>query len=222
MANQTPRNQVPKSLEKIGKKKRKFLAKRLKDCDPSKMEELLKGNLDNDVVKAFKNKPNKKRKPKAKAQPVKPEVMNMELPKNAEEASSNWANIVSKGLTKPQPKVPKEKQIFYRRKNGKLVTNDPTLQKEAGDEDSAVEAPEEASEDVWFDDVDPVLLDVAQRVNIIMDQCSCLALKSGEDISMSRNSTGPKSRVASQMRRNYTKMRRHRFKCNHNMPNMNK
>ena len=195
MANQTPKNQVPKSLEKIGKKKRKFLVKRLKDCDPSKMEELLKGNLDNDVVKAFKNKPNKKRKPKAKAQPEKPEVMNMELPKNAEEASSNWANIVSKGLTKPQPKVPKEKQIFYRRKNGKLVTNNPTLQKEAGDEDSAVEAPEEASEDVWFDDVDPVLLDVAQRVNIIIDLCSCLALKSGEDISMSSNSTGPKPRL---------------------------
>ena len=81
MANQTPKNQVPKSLEKIGKKKRKFLAKRLKDCDPSKMEELLKGNLNNDVVKAFKNKPNKKRKPKAKVEPEKPEVMNMDLPK---------------------------------------------------------------------------------------------------------------------------------------------
>ena len=186
MANLTPKNQVPKnfkhfkntnnqvptSLEKIGKKKRKFLAKRLKDCDPSKIEELLKANLDNEVVKAFKNKPNKKRKPKVKVEPEKPEVMKMELPKNAQEASSNWASIVSKGLTKPEPKVPKEKQIFYRRKNGKLVTNDPTLQKEAEVEDSSAEAPKEVSEDVWFDDVDPVLLDVAQRVNMISFPCS--------------------------------------------------
>ena len=62
--------EVPKSLEKIGKKKKKFLAKRLKHCDPTKIEEMLKGQTTGgvgEIVKSFKNKPNhkkKKRKPK--------------------------------------------------------------------------------------------------------------------------------------------------------------
>ena len=73
---------------------------RLKDCDPSKIEELLKGgNAETEVVKSFKNKPNKKRKKKKKGDQGKPDAskdveMKVEIPKNAAEASSNWASLV--------------------------------------------------------------------------------------------------------------------------------
>ena len=73
----------------------------MKDCDLSKIEELLKGgNSHTEVVKSFKNKPNKKRK-KKKCEQGKPDAskdvemkMKVEIPKNAAEASSNWANLV--------------------------------------------------------------------------------------------------------------------------------
>ena len=77
-----------------------FVDFRLKDCDPSKIEELLKGgNAQTEVVKSFKNKPNKKRKKKKKGDQGKPDAskdveMKVEIPKNAAEASSNWASLV--------------------------------------------------------------------------------------------------------------------------------
>ena len=78
-----------------------FFVFRLKDCDPSKIEELLKGgNSQTEVVKSFKNKPNKKRK-KKKSEQGKPDAnkdvemkMKVEIPKNGAEASSNWASLV--------------------------------------------------------------------------------------------------------------------------------
>jgi len=163
-------------LEKIGKKKKKFLAKRLKDCDPTKIEEMLKGQttgVDVDIVKSFKNKPNhkKKRKPPPHAKVTlskteKKEDINLNIPKTSEGASSNWASLVSKNLTKTEDAnakedAKKEKPVFYRRKkNGEMITNDPNLKKEPVKQESK---PEEAAEEVWFDDVDPMLLDVAEQ-----------------------------------------------------------
>ena len=77
-----------------------FAIFRLKDCDPSKIEELLKGGTpQTEIVKSFKNKPNKKRKKKKKGDQGKPDSssnveMKVEIPKNAAEASSNWASLV--------------------------------------------------------------------------------------------------------------------------------
>ena len=160
---------------------------RLKDCDPSKIEELLKGgNPQTEVVKSFKNKPNKKRKKKKKGEQGKPDAsrdveMKVEIPKNAAEASSNWANLVrltfdimwliiilqvSRNLTKTEDLGPKEKPIFYRRKkNGEIITNDPNLKKAAPDTEkkASLDALKTQPEDIWFDDVDPVLLDVAEK-----------------------------------------------------------
>jgi len=165
--------EIPNSLSKIGKKKRKFLAKRLKDCDPSKIEELLKGGIpQTEVVKSFKNKPNKKRK-KKKYEQGKPDAskdvemkMKVEIPKNAAEASSNWANLVSRNLAKTEDLGPKEKPIFYRRKkNGEIITNDPNLKKAVPDavKKASLDAAKTQPDEVWFDDVDPVLLDVTEK-----------------------------------------------------------
>ena len=75
---------------------------RLKHCDPSKIEELLKGgNSETEIVKSFKNKPNNKKKKKKKGgQQGNPEEtatavnVKVEIPKTADEASSNWATLV--------------------------------------------------------------------------------------------------------------------------------
>ena len=59
------------------------------------------GTPQTEIVKSFKNKPNKKRKKnKKKGDQVKPDAsedveMKVEIPKNAAEASSNWASLVS-------------------------------------------------------------------------------------------------------------------------------
>jgi len=164
-------------LSKIGKKKKKFLAKRLKHCDPSKIEELLKGgNAQTEIVKSFKNKPNNKKKKKKKGgqqgNPKETAITNtavnvkVEIPKTAAEASSNWATLVSRNLTKAEDLGPKEKPIFYRRKkNGEIITNDPNLKKTLADDgkDSTKDASNTKSDEVWFDDVDPVLLDVTEK-----------------------------------------------------------
>ena len=126
--------EIPNGLNKIGKKKKKFLEKRyslkyfpngkfpcfqcqccvifrLKDCDPSKIEELLKGGTpQTDIVKSFKNKPNKKRKKKKKGGQVKSDVnqeveMRVDIPKNAAEASSNWASLVRSSTLNQNPHV---------------------------------------------------------------------------------------------------------------------
>ena len=84
----------------------------MKDCDPSKIEELLKGgNAQTEVVKSFKNKPNKKRK-KKKCEQGKPDAskdvemkMKVEIPKNAAEASSNWASLVRSSTLNQNPHV---------------------------------------------------------------------------------------------------------------------
>ena len=69
-------------------------------------------------------------------------------------------------MTKTEDLGPKEKPIFYRRKkNGEIITNDPNLKKAAPDAEkkASLDAAETEPDEVWFDDVDPVLLDVAEK-----------------------------------------------------------
>ena len=73
---------------------------------------------------------------------------------------------MSRNLTKAEDLGPKEKPIFYRRKkNGEIITNDPNLKKTLADDgkDSTKDTSNTKSDEVWFDDVDPVLLDVAEK-----------------------------------------------------------
>ena len=73
---------------------------------------------------------------------------------------------MSRNLTKAEDLGPKEKPIFYRRKkNGEIITNDPNLKKTLADDgkDSTKDASNTKSDEVWFDDVDPVLLDVTEK-----------------------------------------------------------
>ena len=73
---------------------------------------------------------------------------------------------MSRNLTKAEDLGPKEKPIFYRRKkNGEIITNDPNLKKTPtdGGKDSMKDASDTKSDEVWFDDVDPVLLDVTEK-----------------------------------------------------------
>ena len=73
---------------------------------------------------------------------------------------------MSRNLTKAEDLGPKEKPIFYRRKkNGEIITNDPNLKKTPvdGGKDSTKDASDTKSDEVWFDDVDPVLLDVTEK-----------------------------------------------------------
>ena len=73
---------------------------------------------------------------------------------------------MSRNLTKAEDLGPKEKPIFYRRKkNGAIITNDPNLKKTLADDgkDSTKDTSNTKSDEVWFDDVDPVLLDVTEK-----------------------------------------------------------
>ena len=73
---------------------------------------------------------------------------------------------MSRNLTKAEDLGPKEKPIFYRRKkNGEIITNDPNLKKTLADDgkDSTKDTSNTKSDEVWFDDVDPVLLDVTEK-----------------------------------------------------------
>ena len=73
---------------------------------------------------------------------------------------------MSRNLTKAEDLGPKEKPIFYRRKkNGEIITNDPNLKKTLADDgkDSTKDTSSTKSDEVWFDDVDPVLLDVTEK-----------------------------------------------------------
>ena len=72
---------------------------------------------------------------------------------------------MSRNLTKAEDLGPKEKPLFYRRKkNGEIITNDPNLKKTPADgKDSTKDASNTKADEVWFDDVDPVLLDVTEK-----------------------------------------------------------
>ena len=73
---------------------------------------------------------------------------------------------MSRNLTKAEDLGPKEKPVFYRRKkNGEIITNDPNIKKTPADDgkDSLKDTSNIKSDEVWFDDVDPVLLDVTEK-----------------------------------------------------------
>jgi len=149
---------IPASLQKIGKKKRKFLLKRMKDVNPEKLEEILQGKTKDKQI-TFKNKSNKKKK---KVPVKKPAILNAEqngIPKDSDKFSSNWEGL--KTVANKEESVIKEKQIFYRRnKSGQLITNAPALTANKGNLKKTESVEEsENTEDIWFDDVDPMLLD---------------------------------------------------------------
>eukprot|EP00092_Neocalanus_flemingeri_P101337 GFUD01129575.1.p1 GENE.GFUD01129575.1~~GFUD01129575.1.p1 ORF type:complete len:255 (+),score=92.07 GFUD01129575.1:48-812(+) len=163
MASQSVKGgKVPKNLSKIQKKnskaksERKF-AQKLQNCDPNSLGKVLKKNRKT----KHKNK-EKLKKNDSTVQSIEKEVPF--IPNSG--VSSNWKNLL-KNLPK-EDEGAKPKPAFVRRnKNGQLITNQPIkhpkaiqigqkkkpLMKEKKPEDS------EDKSDVWFDDVDPMLLD---------------------------------------------------------------
>eukprot|EP00092_Neocalanus_flemingeri_P059094 GFUD01070544.1.p1 GENE.GFUD01070544.1~~GFUD01070544.1.p1 ORF type:complete len:397 (+),score=145.81 GFUD01070544.1:44-1234(+) len=163
MASQSVKGgKVPKNLSKIQKKnskaksERKF-AQKLQNCDPNSLGKMLKKNRKT----KHKNK-EKLKKNDSTVQSIEKEVPF--IPNSG--VSSNWKNLL-KNLPK-EDEGAKPKPAFVRRnKNGQLITNQPIkhpkaiqigqkkkpLMKEKKPEDS------EDKSDVWFDDVDPMLLD---------------------------------------------------------------
>jgi len=150
-------NKITLNLDKVGKKKRKFLMKRMGNLDASKIEEILEGKAKSKDI-SFKNK--KKKKQKKKVVSVSNITVN-EVPKAVEAISSNWNAMESK--VKQEKTVFKEKKIFYRRnKDGKLVTNDPHMKENIASKSDSIKSEETndaGTSEVWFDDVDPMLLD---------------------------------------------------------------
>jgi len=158
--------EIPKNLNKIKKKKKKqgkkFLAQKAKDCDPSSLETL------------YKKKKNRKTKHKNREKlnkiASKPETVVSEIPvlSNPEVASSNWKNLL-KNLPKEEDEGAKVKPAFVRRnKKGQLITNQQLNHPKAvqvGLKRKKVVKSTEIEDDVWFDDVDPMLLDGVKAEN---------------------------------------------------------
>jgi len=158
--------EIPKNLNKIKKKKKKqgkkFLAQKAKDCDPSSLETL------------YKKKKNRKTKHKNREKlnkiASKPETVVSEIPvlSNPEVASSNWKNLL-KNLPKEEDEGAKVKPAFVRRnKKGQLITNQQLNHPKAvqvGLKSKKVVKSTEIEDDVWFDDVDPMLLDGVKAEN---------------------------------------------------------
>jgi len=163
MASQAMKvGEVSKNLNKIDKKnkknkKKKVIAQKLQNCDPNSLETV------------FKKKKNRKTKHKNKEKLNKNvsevQLIEKELPspKNLDTVSSNWKNLL-KNLPK-EDEGPKPKAAFVRRnKNGQLITNQPinhpkAIQVGQKKKSPAKEKKPTESSDVWFDDVDPMLLD---------------------------------------------------------------
>jgi len=160
MASQPTENKrkdISSNLSKISKKKKKRIAA-LKHCDPG------------GVVNSYKKKKNRKTKHKSKeklekSRLVKETISNSaqssSLP-NQETISSNWKNLL-KNLP-AEDEGPKQKPAFVRRnKNGQLITNQHINHPKAvqvGLKKKKVKSVNiKENNDVWFDDVDPILLD---------------------------------------------------------------
>jgi len=159
---------IPKNLNKIKKKKKKqgkkFLAQKAKDCDPSSLETL------------YKKKKNRKTKHKNRDKlnkiSSKPETAVTEIPvlQNPEVASSNWKNLL-KNLPKEEDEGAKCRPAFVRRnKKGQLITNQQINHPKAVQVGlkswKVVKSTEiKDDDDIWFDDVDPMLLDGVKADN---------------------------------------------------------
>jgi len=171
IANQTVKGtEVQKNLKKIKKIKKKqgkkLLAQKVKECDPNSLETVFKKKKNRKTKHKNKDKLNKNN-PKAEA-PVK-EVPDLQSP---EVVSSNWKNLL-KNLSKAEDEGAKPKAAFVRRnKKGQLITNQPLKHPKAvqvgqkkNKSEKLQEAQEDDEDDVWFDDVDPMLLDGVKAVN---------------------------------------------------------
>jgi len=160
--------EIPKKLNKVNKKKKKgkkHLANKLKDCDPSSLET---------VFKKKKNRKTKhKNREKLKKGASKSEVVVKEIPvlQNPDAASSNWKNLM-KNLPKEEDEGAKQKPAFVRRnKKGQLITNQPIKHPKAVQvgqkrkESVKTHENDDDDDNVWFDDVDPMLLDGVKVTN---------------------------------------------------------
>jgi len=159
---------IPKNLNKIKKKKKKqgkkFLAQKAKDCDPSSLETL------------YKKKKNRKTKHKNRDKlnkiSSKPDTAGTEIPdlQNPDVASSNWKNLL-KNLPKEEDEGAKCRPAFVRRnKKGQLITNQqinhPKAVQVGLKSGKVVKSTEiKDDDDIWFDDVDPMLLDGVKADN---------------------------------------------------------
>ena len=171
IANQTVKGtEVQKNLKKIKKSKKKLgkklLAQKVKECDPNSLETVFKKKKNRKTKHKNKDKLNKNN-PKAEA-PVK-EVPDLQSP---EAVSSNWKNLL-KNLSKAEDEGAKPKAAFVRRnKKGQLITNQLLKHPKAvqvgqkkNKSEKLQETQEDDEDDVWFDDVDPMLLDGVKAVN---------------------------------------------------------
>jgi len=152
---------VPKNLNKIQKKNKK-----------NKSKKMLALRVENsEIEKVFKKKKNRKTKHKSKAklnknvsktEPI--DSINLPSQENKEEISSNWKNLL-KNLPK-EDEGAKPKPAFVRRnKAGLLITNQSISHPKAvqvglkKQTEPKKQNPVKKTSDVWFDDVDPMLLD---------------------------------------------------------------
>ena len=163
MASQAAKGtEIPKNLNKINKKSKKkqgkkLLVQKVKDCDPNSLETV------------FKKKKNRKTKHKnrdklmkniSKVESTDKEVPSLQSP---ESISSNWKNLL-KNLPK-EDEGAKPKPAFVRRnKNGQLITNQPIKHPKAVQVGLKKKIPVKVKatheeDNVWFDDVDPMLLE---------------------------------------------------------------
>ena len=144
-----------KSKKKQG---RKLHVQKVKDCDPNSLETV------------FKKKKNRKTKHKNRDKLMKNiskvETRDKEVPslQSPESISSNWKNLL-KNLPK-EDEGAKPKTAFVRRnKKGQLITNQQIKHPKAVQIGQKKKIPVKAREthedddDVWFDDVDPMLLE---------------------------------------------------------------
>lgn len=76
------------------------------------------------------------------------------LPATPEEASSNWKDLIAK--IKP---VQTKQRLIYLEKKRKMMKDTVVIEKTKPPEESSVNKNEVKKLDIWFDDVDPILLD---------------------------------------------------------------
>jgi len=161
--------EIRKNLSKVNKKKKKqskkILAQKIKDCDPSTLETVFKKKKNRKTKHKSRDKLNKNEK--------KSETVVSEIPvlQNPEEASSNWKNLL-KNLSKEEDEGAKPKPAFVRRnKKGQLITNQPIKHPKAVQvglktgKTRKTKKDENTESNIWFDDVDPMLLDVVKAEN---------------------------------------------------------
>ena len=170
-------------LKKVGKKSKKLFKKnKLKGSQ----EHINPMAIEKDIVKQKNKKVKKKGKKKSsvmsdkkgtedKSKPEKASDKLLELKQSSSDFSSNWKNLL-KSLPKEEEvtEVANRPAFVRRNKKGQLITNQKMNHPKAvlvghkdkdkkPDKSKSKDRSADAEEDeVWFDDVDPVLLDIGQ------------------------------------------------------------